>query len=408
MLAGKLPWQVALRGEGDVGETLLRDFAQAQKQKETEKGRTVPDEILSLIGDVLSRDPARRPADAGELLELVRRLPKPGLSAAAPSEKNSTAASAGGRSKLERRAAEPTPPAAAPPAAAESSSPGTHSVSGTETPPMGVEVLTELLKKIKEQEPHVAAPPPAPPSRSSLRVMLAVFALFAALGLLGVGGLLFLRTRGAGTLPPALVALLRQPKPAPPGDSGPAPPSPAPASRPADLSPGARTAVSQTMAAPPPPDLAQSPPRTADLGVAADAGTEHKGAPGAEDPKAIKLRFVYGEEDGVDSIDCTDEAEVLKRGEDKHGTFVEVLLKPGGSCRASGPGGGKNYKYETLSQKHIDNAGFRRVHVRLSQSGQEEAATAAKPTTDGKPASPLPPPPSPDKDKAKEKEGGGS
>lgn len=136
--------------------------------------------------------------------------------------------------------------------------------------------------------------------------------------------------------------------------------------------------------------------------VAAAPPADRKAEAEPADPREIKVRFVYSEEDAVNSIECGQESQLALKQSDKRSPGVEAFIRPGGSCRATGPYTSKTYKYESLVGKHPDASGFRRVHVRLSnEEGEESPASSPKKSPAPKPpspATPLPRPPGPELD----------
>ena len=135
--------------------------------------------------------------------------------------------------------------------------------------------------------------------------------------------------------------------------------------------------------------------------MAAASGSTGIAAAAPADPREIKVRFVYSEEDAVNSIECGQESQLLLNQSDKRNPGVEAAIRPGGSCRATGSRTSKTYKYESLVGKHPDASGFRRVHVRLSNEEGDELPAPAKKGPAAKPqlpGAPLPRPPGPELD----------
>jgi serine/threonine protein kinase len=375
LLLEMLNGSLELGGEAEVSRVShIRQLVQRQQRVKTNGRRALSQELEDLLGNVLHKDPARRPADAGELLQLIRQLPE---GAFAPVAAGGRAAKplAGlyattpewpthGRAENKRREE------AAPPPSKRAEEPPPH-YSANETPQMGVALLSDLLKQVKAREPGAAGEPepePLPPRRRhpGLRIVAIL-----VLGLGGAAGLLSFFARM-----PALTAG-RTLAPVPPAV--------------ADLG-RARAAATVDLLVTPSLDLTAAP---ADLPTAAAAPTADAAKEPA-DPREIKVRFVYSEEDAVDSIECGQESQLALRPSDKHSPGVEAVIRPGGSCRATGPRGAKTYKYESLVGKHADAAGFRRVHVRLNnEEGEESAGPSPKKSAGPKPLAPGPPLPRP-------------
>jgi len=380
MLSGRVSTERVLDGKEDLSPALLRQLAQSRAQEAGQ--RALSDELLRLIGDTLRRDPQERPADAGELGQLIKALPDGGLrpeQLARPAESSSMKLGAG-----------------SPPVAGEGSGVVLSPFEGSETPQMGVAVLTNLLKQIQDgPELTSTAPQPVPPvtavksvppvppggqgRRTALRLAVAIL-FFAFLG----GSLAWLtRSRLLGFIqnvisPPSA-------SPAAPSDLGVAPAGVPADSLAADLAPGPGLA-----------DLGPSPTLAAPDGASAGLGGEDSAADAGTDvgdSGTIRVKFVYDPE-AVTAIECNQDSLVAPRAGEKRGAGVEALLRPGGLCRATGPGGSKAYKYDTLAQRRPDSSGVRRIRVRL---GEAEAATPpiAPPGPDPSVARPLPAPPSP-------------
>ena len=73
LLNGRLPPPSALGGQEEISQALLQQLGQSLAVPKPLSG-----ELLTLIGEVLRRDPVRRPTDAGALLQLIRKLPEVG------------------------------------------------------------------------------------------------------------------------------------------------------------------------------------------------------------------------------------------------------------------------------------------------------------------------------------------
>lgn len=396
-----------------LGQTLLHKLESAPQNGKALSQLRLSPELKELLGETLHPDPARRPADAGELLQRLRQLSAdvlPGgtangpvasaplrqdrlistrpdwpTSAKSPKDKRSDVRPAPGK----RSSADGLPKPASP--------------EGNQTPQMGVAMLTDLLHQLKDKEQDHArshardseqdperdheqdksrelSSAPVPQQRRSAALRLTVTVLVPAL----LGGLLALLIRASGVGSGA---------PPPPGTSfvaagrSSAPPA-APVGRPEP----AASAVVDLGSSPEPRDLLL-PSAHIDLSVAPAAD----GAETADEVKALKVRFVY--DDGeLTALQCTPESQAAPPATDKHGSVVEALVRPGGSCRASGPNGSRTYKYDGLAQKRPDASGYRRVHVRLSEAGDAAPASATRRSAEPKPIPRLPKPPTPESD----------
>jgi hypothetical protein len=319
---------------------MMRLFSQSTPLRQGSGAAPLSDELLQLIASLLRRNPDNRPADAGELLPLLKLLPEAGPAASGQ------------------------PTAEAP----SDSSDHYHSV---ETPQMGVAVLNELLHKLKDRA--YQSSPEWPARRRARPARIAIVALVIVA--LGVLGWLVLAQRGLSLA--QVAALLRSDRGEVPHTAPaavPAAPPPAPP-RPVDLA--AHGA---------PVDLAVADQSVVDLSTVPDAGPSD-----LADPRAIKVRLVYTEDDEITSIECT--AEAMQHVSDKHGRGIEAILRPGESCRASSPRGSRVYKYDALAQRRVDPSGVRRVHVRIGDSGGGEAAPSKGRGVEEKPDSRVPPSP---------------
>lgn len=386
LLLEMLNGSLELGGEAEVSRVShIRQLVQRQQRVKTNGRRVLSQELEDLLGNVLHKDPARRPADAGVLLQLIRQLPEGAFAPVSAGGRSGEAkASVGIHSTKPEWPTQLRPEkkrsdeATAPLRGADEPSP--HYVAN-ETPQMGVALLSDLLKQVKAREPGTfpePEPPPPPRRRPGLRI-----AAIVVLGLGGAAGLLSFAHVPALTAGRALVPV-RQVV--------------------ADLG-SARPVAADDLLAAPPVDLTAAP---ADLSAAAAAPpADAAAAMEAADPREIKVRFVYSEEDAVNSIECGQEAQLSLKPSDKRSPGVEAVIRPGGSCRATGPYSSKTYKYESLVGKHADASGFRRVHVRLSNEETEESSApsfkkspALKPPSPGTPSpgTPLPRPPGPELD----------
>ncbi|HRI49072.1 MAG TPA: serine/threonine-protein kinase [Pseudomonadota bacterium] len=380
LLLEMLNGSLELGGDAEVSRVShIRQLVQRQQRVKTNGRRVLSQELEDLLGSVLHKDPARRPADAGALLQLIRQLPEGAFTAVAAGDRASEKAPLGMNStkpewptklRPERQRSDEAAPSA--------EEPPPHYVAN-ETPQMGVAMLSDLLKQVKARDPGAAIPepapePPAPPrSRPGLRIAaILVLGLGGAAGLLSFFSRVPVLTAGRALAPVPQVADLGSPRP---------------------------TAASDLVAAAP-LDLTAAPP---DLAVAlAAAPPDAAGEAAPADPREIKVRFVYSEEDAVNSIECGQESQLLLNQSDKRNPGVEAAIRPGGSCRATGPRTSKTYKYESLVGKHADASGFRRIRVRLSNDeGEDSPAPASRKTPAPKPptpATPLPRPPGPELD----------
>jgi len=77
LLLEMLNGSLELGGEAEVSRVShIRQLVQRQQRVKTNGRRALSQELEDLLGNVLHKDPARRPADAGELLQLIRQLPE--------------------------------------------------------------------------------------------------------------------------------------------------------------------------------------------------------------------------------------------------------------------------------------------------------------------------------------------
>ena len=300
----------------------IRQLVQRQQRVKTNGRRALSQELEDLLGNVLHKDPARRPADAGVLLQLIRQLPEGAFAPVAAGGRSAEAKASLGMHSTKpewptqlRSEKKRSDEAAASLKGADEPPP--HYV-GSETPQMGVALLSDLLKQVKAREPGAVVepePPAPPPPRPGLRI-----AAVLVLGLGGAAGLLSFfsgvpaLTAGRTVVPTRQVV--------------------------ADLGSAQKDAASALLAAPP-LDLTAAPPdltvamavamAVTPAAVAAAPAADRKAETEPADPREIKVRFVYSEEDAVNSIECGQESQLALKPSDKRSPGVEAFIRPGGA-----------------------------------------------------------------------------
>jgi len=101
------------------------------------------------------------------------------------------------------------------------------------------------------------------------------------------------------------------------------------------------------------PDLAEAARilDSADLGPAEPAGL-------------LRVRFVYGDDEGVSSLSCEPQQGPARRSVTQHRITVRVALLPGALCKVSGPELARSYSYEQIARSRPERSGEIRFHVR--------------------------------------------
>ena len=124
--------------------------------------------------------------------------------------------------------------------------------------------------------------------------------------------------------------------------------------------------------------------REAPRGVApavglADLGTADKATPAdladarildsadlgpAEVAGLLRVRFVYGDDEGISSLACEPQQGPARRSVAQHRVTVRVALLPGALCKVSGPELARSYSYEQIARSRPERSGEIRFHVR--------------------------------------------
>jgi serine/threonine-protein kinase len=144
-----------------------------------------------------------------------------------------------------------------------------------------------------------------------------------------------------------------------------------PAAAPVPAGPDGAAGPPFDLSSPAPPPRVDAAAQGSDLAAAvppepaeATGGRDRADLGPPEVPGLLRVRFVYGDDEGVSDLACEPQQGPPRRVSAQHRITVKVALLPGALCKVSGPNLSRSYSYEQLARSRPDRTGEVRFRVR--------------------------------------------